>query len=126
RANRRSRLSSASGRWSRIHARRNRVRAGASRPRAARLRLSRGLPRTRRVRGRLPVFDDRVLRLAASVTPVVGGQLRVHARGAAILATTLRVPGIHAVELLGKAPSIEETTHCELHTTVLKPGTRPP
>jgi pimeloyl-ACP methyl ester carboxylesterase len=60
------------------------------------------------------------------VTPVVGGQLRVHARGAAILATTLRVPGIQAVERLGRAPSIEETTHGEVPTTVLRPGTRPP
>jgi pimeloyl-ACP methyl ester carboxylesterase len=60
------------------------------------------------------------------VTSVVGGQLRVHARGAAILATTLRVPGIQTVERLGKAPSIEETTHGDVATTVLRPGTRPP
>src|SRR6478735_4946412 len=126
RPNRRPRLCSARGRWARIHDRRDRVCAGASRPRAARLRLSRGLSRTRRVRGRLPVLDDCVLRLAASVTSVVGGQLRVHARGAAILATTLRVPGIQAVERLGRAPSIEETTHTGVATTVLSPGTRPP
>jgi pimeloyl-ACP methyl ester carboxylesterase len=60
------------------------------------------------------------------VTPVVGGQLRVHARAAAILGTTLRVPGIRAVERLGRGPSIEETTHGEVPTTVLRPGTRPP
>jgi pimeloyl-ACP methyl ester carboxylesterase len=58
--------------------------------------------------------------------PVAGGRLRVHARGAAILATTLRVPGTQAVQRLGRTLSIEETTHGEVPITVLRPGTRPP
>ena len=60
------------------------------------------------------------------MTPAPGAQLRAHARGAAILATTLRVPGTQAVQRLGRAPSIEETTHGEVPITVLRPGTRPP
>ena len=58
--------------------------------------------------------------------PVGGVQLRVHARGAAIMATTLRVPGSQAVQRLGRTLLIEETTHGEVPITVLRPGTRPP